>query len=199
VAGIAALYLEKRPTANYQEIKQALICTAVKDSFTGNTANTEYGNGKVDAFAALTQTTCFTFGAMDTACINYNPQANVDSGSCVAKVYGCMDTTADNYNPAANINNGSCNFTGIADITAGNVRVMPNPFTGQTTFSVEGVDFANGEIRIFNQLGALADVIKLSAGRTTYVYNRQKLQNGVYYYMLNADGKNIKTGKLVAQ
>ena len=201
VAGIVALYLEKHPTANYDEIKTALICTAVKDSFTGFTANPEYGNGKVNAFAALTQTTCITFGATDTACINYNPLANVDSGSCVAKVYGCMDTSADNYNPQANVNSGICSYTGIKNIVGEgiSVQVIPNPFTAQTTFKVEGLNFEKAEIKIYSQLGALIDGIKLTGSRTDYIYRNDKLAKGVYYYTLYADGKNMKQGKLVVE
>lgn len=198
VAGIAALYLEKRPTANYAEIKEALICTAVKDSFTGPQTNNEYGHGKVNAFAALTQTNCITFGATDTACINYNPQANVDSGTCVAKVYGCMDTTAANYDPSANINDGSCTFTSVRDIaTLIKIKVVPNPFNSQTTFYLQGHEIQSGEIRIFNALGVLMDVIKVFNGKNEYGYTAGKLADGVYFYTLTADGKNLKTGKLV--
>lgn len=201
VAGIAALYLEKHPTANYDEIKTALICTAVKDSFTSATANSEYGNGKVNAFAALTQTTCITFGAMDTACTNYNPLANVDSGSCIAKVYGCMDSTADNYNPQANVSNGVCSYTGIKNIFGQNVlvQVSPNPFATQTNFKIEGLNFETGEIKIMNQLGSTVDGLKLSSGKANYSYTNDKLPKGVYYYVLNADGKNIKAGKIVIE
>jgi len=39
---------------------------------------------------------------MDITMFNYNPQANVDNGSCVPFIYGCMDTTMFNYNPLAN-------------------------------------------------------------------------------------------------
>ena len=201
VAGVAALYLEKHPTANYSEIKTALICTAVKDSFTGAVANNEYGNGKVNAFAALTQTTCITFGAMDTACLNYNHLANVDSGSCVAKVYGCTDSTSDNYNPLANVSNGNCTYTGIRNVFGNtvSVSVIPNPFNAQTNFRIEGLNFEFGEIKIFNQLGSAVDAIKLIAGKTDYLYLSEKLSKGVYYYVLNADGRNLKAGKLVVE
>ena len=201
VAGIAALYLEKRPTANYDEIKTALICTAVKDSFTGNNVNNEYGNGKVNAFAALTQTDCITFGATDTSCINYNPLANVDSGTCIATVYGCVDSTADNYNPAANVSNGSCTYTGIKNIYSSNVsvQVIPNPFNRQTNLKIEGLNFETGEIKIFNQLGSAVDGIKLNSGKTDYLYQNKNLAKGIYYYLLNADGRNVKAGKLVVE
>ncbi len=201
VTGIAALYLEKRPTANWNEIKTALICTAVKDSFTTNDVNNNYGNGKVNGFAALTQTNCITFGAVDTICINYNPQANVDSGTCIAKVYGCTDSTADNYNPLANVSDGSCTFTGIRNVFGANVtmQVVPNPFSTQTTFKFNGLNFEAGEIRILNQMGATVEVLKLIPGRTEYTLNNDKLAKGIYYYLLNADGKNVKAGKLVAE
>ena len=44
---------------------------------------------------------------------NYNPDATIDDGSCVAIIYGCTDMTACNYNPDANAN-GPCYFSGSA-------------------------------------------------------------------------------------
>ncbi|MES2620300.1 MAG: S8 family serine peptidase [Bacteroidota bacterium] len=200
VAGIAALYMEKRPTATYDEIKQAIICTAKRDSFTGNAPNIAYGNGKADAFAALTApASCFVFGAKDTACINYNELANADTGGCVAKIYGCMDSTAANYNVFANIENGTCVFTSIRNITANDlsVRVVPNPFSSRTAFSISGATFDKGVIKIFNQLGALADEIPLSKGITEYTYQNHTLSKGVYSYVLSGDDQYFSTGKLV--
>ncbi len=40
--------------------------------------------------------------------LNYNSNANVDDGSCIAKVLGCMDKNAKNCNKKANISNGDC-------------------------------------------------------------------------------------------
>ncbi|MBL7883688.1 MAG: S8 family peptidase, partial [Bacteroidia bacterium] len=55
VAGIAALYLEKNPTATVQQLKQAVITCAKEDNFTGiNLPNNTWGYGKVDAFTTLT-------------------------------------------------------------------------------------------------------------------------------------------------
>ncbi|MCX6200464.1 MAG: S8 family serine peptidase [Bacteroidetes bacterium] len=202
VAGIAALYLEQRPTANYSEIKTLLICTATKDSFTTAVANPEYGNGKVNAFKALTSlASCVTFGATDTACINYNPLANVDSGTCVLRVYGCTDSTADNYNPLANMSDGSCTYTGIKSLSESKVivSVVPNPFSSQTTFFITNTDFEKATIRIFNQLGSVVDEIKIVEGKTAYTYHNEKLSKGFYQYLLTSDGKNMKVGKLVVE
>jgi formylglycine-generating enzyme required for sulfatase activity len=50
------------------------------------------------------------FGCTQINSINYNPNATVDDGSCVAIVMGCTDPDACNYNPEANIGDESCLF-----------------------------------------------------------------------------------------
>ena len=48
-------------------------------------------------------------GCMDPAACNYDPDAEVDDGSCITPcVQGCMDSDACNYNPDANQDDGSC-------------------------------------------------------------------------------------------
>ena len=37
------------------------------------------------------------YGCTDSLAINFNPNANIDDGSCVYCIYGCMDSTAFNY------------------------------------------------------------------------------------------------------
>lgn len=202
VAGIAALYLEKHPTATYDEIKEVITCTAFSDNFTGSTPNTEYGHGKVNGFAAITASSgCITFGAKDTACVNYNPLANVDSGGCIAKVYGCMDTAASNYNPQANLSDGSCVFTSVSktDDPAITLLVMPNPFSGHTTFVIREAHFEQGSIKIFNQLGEQVDAFAISGQKNEYIYHNTKLASGLYHYTVITDAKAIKTGKLIVE
>ena len=53
VAGIAALYLQKCPTATYLDFKKDLIATATKNSFTGKTPNFLYGYGQPHALNLL--------------------------------------------------------------------------------------------------------------------------------------------------
>lgn len=230
VAGIAALYLQLHPNACYEEIKKVLVETAVKDNFTGPTANNEYGNGKVNAFRALTYTG-IVYGAMDTACANYNPNANIDTGGCqlnvygvkdtacinynpnanknggvcIAKVYGCTDPAALNYDSTANVENSTCNYpnVGINEIDAKNLNmaVMPNPFKGQTTFSItnNGYNFTKGSIKIYSTIGMLADEISIGNTTAAYTYNNNKLAPGVYFYSLVLDGKRAKAGKLIVE
>jgi hypothetical protein len=47
-------------------------------------------------------------GCMDSASVNYDPEAEEDDGSC--KYAGCMDTAATNYDPDATQDDGSCTY-----------------------------------------------------------------------------------------
>lgn len=204
VAGIVALYLQKRPTATYHEVKQTLICTAIADNFTGAVPNAEYGNGKVNAYQALIATGCVTFGAMDTGCINYNVLANVDSGGCIAKVYGCTDTLASNYNALANTDDGSCTFIlALRNLATNNLSlsVQPNPFSGQTTFTLvnTGYSFDKGQIEVINQIGETITLIAVDKYTANYTFNADKVAKGIYFYRLKLDDKTAATGKLVVQ
>jgi subtilisin family serine protease len=54
VAGIAALYLQRYPTASWSDVRNAIVNCSRQDAFTGsNLPNVTWGNGKVDAFSAL--------------------------------------------------------------------------------------------------------------------------------------------------
>lgn len=48
------------------------------------------------------------YGCTDSTAYNYNPNANTNDGSCVAKKYGCTDPEAYNYDSSANTDNGAC-------------------------------------------------------------------------------------------
>jgi hypothetical protein len=52
-AGAAALFLEKFPDALPEEVYDALRSNAVLDEFTGSTASTIYGYGKLDIYSAM--------------------------------------------------------------------------------------------------------------------------------------------------
>ena len=47
---------------------------------------------------------------LDPSAMNFNPDANVDNGSCDYEIFGCTDPSAMNFNPDATVDNGSCDF-----------------------------------------------------------------------------------------
>ncbi len=201
VAGLVALYLEKRPTARWDEIKQAIINTAKRDSFTGPVANVAYGHGKLNGYLAMVDQ--FVYGCTDTGSINYLPTATLDTGGCVKKVYGCTDVNALNYASAANVNNGTCLYeTSIEKVTAAkklSVRAFPNPFAQETTFAIDGLpqNFNHAEIIVNDVIGRVEDKIPVSKGVYQYQTNNISLPSGVHLFKLNVDGKTLFTGKVV--
>ena len=62
--------------------------------------------------------------------LNYNPNANIDDGSCTYEVFGCTDMEALNYNPNANTDDGTCIYPnyGPCDEFDGS-SFTPNAFT----------------------------------------------------------------------
>jgi subtilisin family serine protease len=60
VAGIAALYLQKNPSADATTVKSAITSCTTVDGYTGAVPNNIYGYGKANAFTALTG--CLTTG-----------------------------------------------------------------------------------------------------------------------------------------
>ena len=78
-----------------------------------------------EPFANQLDASCLYLGCTDNTAANWNSQANIDDGSCVAAIIGCTDNglvenalgqindadgdglTALNYNPLATVDNGS--------------------------------------------------------------------------------------------
>jgi subtilisin family serine protease len=54
VAGMAALYLQKNPSANWQDVKSAITGCADQDAFTGsNLPDTKWGHGKINGYSVM--------------------------------------------------------------------------------------------------------------------------------------------------
>lgn len=198
VAGIAALYLQKKPTAGYQEIKDAIRLTAYEDSFTGfNLPDPKWGYGKVDAFAAMTIN--ITYGCTDPFSINFDPAATVDDGSCQPIVFGCTDINAQNYNADANMNDGSCTYNvGLSNIAGTTLCILayPNPSSGGMNFYCQSGDGEKGTIVITDLSGIEVDRLTFHGSKEILTYNNH-LAPGLYFYRLETNTSSSAVKKLV--
>ena len=80
---------------------------------------------------------CSIQGCTDILAFNYNPQANVDDGSCIYYIYGCTDTLAINYDLSANQDDGSCIYAiyGCIDVLALNYDSNANTDDGSCVYA----------------------------------------------------------------
>ncbi len=227
VAGAVALYFEKNPNAWWYEIKEVLAQTALRDTFTGPTANPTYGQGKLDAFAmmqfdailgcmddtmfnynpnaniAAGPCVPFMFGCMDSTALNFDFLANTDDGSCIPTVLGCTDTLANNYNPNANVDDGSCTYdidtTGIHDIINSNLfSLNPNPASSYVSIIYHSSSkSSNVQIRIMDVSGKTHLTQEINKNETRI--NLKDLITGIYLVNLLEDNRLVASKKLIIE
>lgn len=63
-------------------------------------------------------------GCLDEVAVNYDPEADVDNGSC--RYSGCTNPEATNYDPQANLEDGTCLIEGCPDPQADNYNPEAN-------------------------------------------------------------------------
>ncbi len=101
-------------------------------------------------------------GCTNPTAFNYDPNANVDNGSCILPVYGCTNPNSSNYNPAANIDDGSCAIAGCTDPTALNYNPLATTENGTCQYVTNGT-FINT-----NQTTTHTDNSYLNSGISSY-------------------------------
>lgn len=87
-------------------------------------------------------------GCTHANALNYNPLATIDDGTCISKVYGCIDSHATNYNPQANIDDDSCTYStfGCTNKRANNYDAQALHDDGSCVFpSISVTQLGNGE------------------------------------------------------
>lgn len=71
----------------------------------GDACGNGCGNTNYDGFTCVGGT---VEGCTDATAWNYEPEADVDDGTCEAMRFGCTNPLATNHDPTANVDDGSC-------------------------------------------------------------------------------------------
>jgi subtilisin family serine protease len=201
VAGIAALYLQKKPEANWKEVKDAIVLSAKKDSLTGfNLPDNKWGFGKANAFDAITME--IVYGCTEPSSLNFNPAATVDDGSCIPIVFGCTDADAINYSDSATVDDGSCNYElgmNFHSASASEFFSYPNPSNSSTRFFFsEGWDGEERRLVIGDVTGInLLEIVIPSTEYSLIVHH--SFAPGIYFCRLEAGNSVRSTLKLIVQ
>lgn len=77
------------------------------------------------------------------------------------------------------------------------IRAYPNPFSEQTTLEVEGGNYQELELTIYDIAGR--NVLQYMSTDNKIQIQRGNLAKGVYIYQLQADGEPVGTGKLIVR
>ncbi len=88
----------------------------------------------------------------------------------------------------------SCGTVDISEISSNKIKIYPNPFFNQLTFS--HADNAQTTISLYNFLGQR--VLQQTFTKSTTI-NTEQLSEGIYFYELWSNKGTLKTGKLVKQ
>ncbi|TVR76436.1 MAG: T9SS C-terminal target domain-containing protein [Chitinophagaceae bacterium] len=75
------------------------------------------------------------------------------------------------------------------------IRIYPNPFSGQTQLSLEGIEFEELHLEIFDINGRLL-FMQNTVNENVMTINAQGFSPGLYLYRLSSDGQLLNSGKL---
>ena len=165
-------------------------------------------------------------GCTDEGACNYNPEANVDDGSCeYESCAGCTDQTACNYDETATIDDDSCVLVGdscddgndateddtidencdcvgvpvdgIEEASMLSFGMFPNPTTGEVTLQVDGFH-AGVAMQVMDGAGRVVWSEQNLALRGNTVFDLSALSTGTYNVMLS-DERGISVKRLTIQ
>lgn len=89
--------------------------------------------------------------------------------------------------------------TNLKDLKIENIKILPNPSTGEFVFYFEGFVFENSEIVLFGFDGRLIKSYIINSGSQKFLVDLSEFDSGHYYFNLQSISKGniLNSGKLV--
>jgi hypothetical protein len=76
-----------------------------------------------------------------------------------------------------------------------NVKIYPNPFSETTIFEIEGKDYKELNLRVYDSVGRLVSSQRFDS--QPFEFSRNDLIQGLYFYEIHSEEHLISTGKLL--
>jgi len=168
-AGIAALFFQLHPDANYAMMIDAMQKSCFQDIFTGtNLPNNVWGYGKINAYNTMTAT------------------------------LGCTDPIAANFNPSASVDDGSCHYlTGIAAKKQNLLSIYPNPVNDVLMIRIDKSSNATFSAEITNLQGQIVIPMRKLNEYSLNPIDVSYLPNGTYFLHLYKDKLLIQSSAVL--
>lgn len=156
-------------------------------SFTGLAAN-YCTTDPATTLIPVTTGGVFTINTNTSSVTQFNPSQGAGTYTVNYSIYGCLTQSTTVVSVC----------TGIKQFTNDEVvSVYPNPNNGSVRIFINANFTANTLLEVYDALGKL--VIKESLTKEETTINTSKLEDGIYFYKIINNNKEVKIGRMIKQ
>jgi phosphatidylserine/phosphatidylglycerophosphate/cardiolipin synthase-like enzyme len=142
---------------------------------------------------------------VETGSYNFSNAASYDNDENVLMIYDSLIANQYYQDFVKRLTDagGSLGINTISEVVPMNFNLnqnYPNPFNPSTKITFDVAKLSNIKISIFDVLGREVSVLvdkQINAGQYSTEWNASGYPSGIYFYVLNVNGENINTKKMV--
>ena len=142
---------------------------------------------------------------VETGSYNFSTAASYDNDENVVIVYDSLIANQYYQDFVKRLTDagGSIGINTISEIIPSKFNLnqnYPNPFNPATKITFDVAKLSNVKISVFDVLGREVVVLlnrQINAGQYSTEWNASEFPSGVYFYVMNVNGENVNTKKMV--
>lgn len=164
-----------------------------------STLSTFTGGGVADYTFNLDTVFCYNYlGCTDPLSDNYNPDANIDDGSCF--ISGCTDSSATNFNPDATVDDSTCILSTNEFLEAKDIKLFPNPAQNSVQLDLGDSKINVKEIEILDTSGKKVysiDKERIKNSKQAIIIDLTSIEKGNYVVLISTNKGSVLKKKLL--